>query len=145
MQPQVWVGDSKPSKSKMVSVMNKYYFGKPYGGFWTSPLRNNKSPWIEWINKGSINSDDSSSWILIPNTDCKVYTVNSKKDIIQLNRIYVDGFKTIDYQSLFKSYDAIHVTKNGIKHPEFITWDCESVLWNNWKFNNCIKLEEYTN
>lgn len=145
MKPQVWVGESQPSKNKMVSVKDKYYFGKPYGGFWTSPLINNTSPWIEFSNKVGLESytcDKSTAWVLIPG-DCDVFKVDNKKDIMQLSSKKVDRYDSIDYISVFEHYDALHVTSNGIKYNEFREWDCESVLWDNWKFADCIKLKDY--
>lgn len=82
MRPQVWCGDEKPKRNKMISIIEGERYGcKPKGGLWTSPLINTSSPWIKFCENHNIYDKEKEKW--------------------------------------------------------------ESVIWNNWKFEDVIKLDEY--
>lgn len=142
MRPQVWCGKEKPSISEMRPVdASNTYFGKPKGGFWTSPLRNNSSPWIEYCkDSGFSDFCAEKCWVLTPEANSKILKLSNPKDLRDL-KLKKDNM--LDYDIIFPEYDAVYIKPNILNHSIFRDYDCETILWNKWKFEDIILLDKY--
>jgi hypothetical protein len=146
MKPQLWSGTEKPMRNKMTKVNpTDIYFGKPTGGLWTSPLRNGSSPWLDYAHSVNLtNIKKENQWVLIPKPDANVLEIENKKDLMKVSQKTTEfGQKTLDYEPIFQTYDGVYVKKSMVNRGPFYEWDCESILWNKWVFDNCISLNEY--
>lgn len=109
---------------------------KPYGGLWTASLLDDRlgSSWTEWCEKEEYNLPKDGIWrayLLQPNKDARIYTIDSIDDYYTLLNKYKSY--SIDYEAASKDYDAIHLTWDGIydTHNELYGWDVESTVWLN--------------
>jgi len=147
MNKQVWFGSSELQKDKMKSVnSNKFYFGKPHGGLWTSPYINGSSPWIRFAKSVDLSGvENDEAWVLKPSSRANVLHFNTKRDLMKVETKKVDNYKVLNYRDIFEKYDAIKVSHDLIGVGPFREWDCKSVLWDTWNFDWIVKLSEYEN
>jgi len=127
-------------------------------GLWTSTWREETqdSDWVEWCVGNDFGNPDGCYWyLLIPQTDIRLYTIDSVADLHRLLRRYPwvterqqrmnammgsSHFAQPDFESLAKEYDGLHLTERGnavthLSYPQDMNaWDCESVCWFRWKF-----------
>jgi hypothetical protein len=146
MRPQVWCGDEKPTKDKMISILhNERYRTKPKGGLWTSPLINGTSPWIKFSEGSDLYNEEKQKWVLIPTDDSKILHLETKKDLMEVEVYKTDSelYKTINYEDIFGEYDAVHASGSMLSREPFRFWDRESILWNNWKFKDVVRLKDF--
>jgi hypothetical protein len=142
---------------KFRSIEN--YFVKPKGGLWTSSFEINKdrdnefpSDWYNWCCWEMPQWIGNKALLFDVYKDAKIFHINSMKDLEELFKWYPrikepSTFShTIDFESIAKDWDAIHLTWAGQAETRWSTdgslaganlygWDCESTLW----FRNCFK------
>ena len=130
---------------------------KPHGGLWTStytPDEKYCSDWIVWcVREEMYEWVSDSCYILYPNPDAKILTIDSKEDlkrVIDQYHIVKNGKKYLDYERISKDFDAIHLTERGqwdtrLLEPNLYGWDCESTLWFRNKFLGAIPIEKDEN
>lgn len=161
MKNQLYVGFKKPVREEFKTVKNRN-FVKPSGGFWTSTyLEEFGSDWVQWClgEHFSLPEDHKwDSWLLVPEKDAKIYTIDSYHDLHVLMEKYkatlempgvpkellsslTSPFMThLDFEKLANDYDGIRLTQKGQWETRFSEpytlygWDCESTLWLNYKF-----------
>lgn len=155
-QDQVWVGNDEPTAEKLNPVKTNDVdagMNKPRGGFWTSPLRDGSSAWIEWMKREHwCPHPEPKAWKLTIEGDPEVYVIDDVSDLKAITK-HPDQPRhgprgvfnyQIDWESVFDEYDAVHLTAEG-QHktrftghdePDLYGWDCETVLWNDWHFEN---------
>jgi hypothetical protein len=145
MEPQVWSGTEKPKPALVKKIRpNKHHFGKPGGGLWTSPYRKGTSPWIEYAKSiGLSGIEDEEQWVLKPKSGADILEISDRKDLLRVETKKIDGHPTLNYETIFEHYNAIHVTESMVSYPQFQEWGCESVLWSDWIFESVISLDEY--
>lgn len=159
---QVWVGSEEPTPEKLNPVQTDQVdrsTQKPKGGFWTSPLRDGSSPWIEWLqSKGWCPHSDPNAWLLTVDGDPAVYDI---VDIDDLKAITIEPDEPeygptgiinyrIDWETVFTDYDAVYLTQEGLENtritgrtePDLYGWDCETILWDGWYFGDVTLLGE---
>lgn len=146
--PQVFTHTEEPDPAKVEPVENFSYF-KPTGGIWTSSLDGDVSGWIRWCKGEQWGiSEDTKMWILYPESDLDIYTVDGLGDLQVLIQEYsISGAaglrEYVDYQGLAweTSYDGMRVTARGehetrFSEPSLYGWDCESTLHFDWNFTD---------
>lgn len=131
-------------------VENSEYNIKPYkGGLWTSPIDSDLG-WIDYCNntfdpdsRHCVNVDVHFKVTLKDNLN--VLKIDSRCDLLRaplfdikwpLNSIRGIFQKSLDFEKIAESYDAIWLTVNGLYANErfhegqahLFTWDCETVL-----------------
>lgn len=146
MRPQVWCGDEKPTEDKMINIIEGERYGtKPRGGLWTSPLIDGTSPWIKFCERHNVYDKEKQRWVLIPRNDAEILHLETKKDLmtVEVRETESGLYETINYEDIFKKYDAVHVFGSMISREPFYSWDRESTLWNNWKFKDVIRLDDF--
>jgi hypothetical protein len=141
---------SKPEESKITLVKNRSMFPKPDGGLWTSTyIPPRMSSWIYWCKMADFRKYSKGEfWKVSPQEDIRCATIDTLGDLRALEDSYtaepIEGFpkltlfSSLDFEKLSQDYDVIHLTENGegetrYSMPGFYGWDCESVLWLNWK------------
>jgi hypothetical protein len=110
---------------------------KPYGGIWFSPLKSTQG----W--KYFVETKLKAMWLLKPYflatliaPEERVLKIKNPKDIDILPKKVrkADNRIVLDYDKICKSYDAIWLTKQGLKNTasglrlNTWDWDCESIV-----------------
>lgn len=143
MKPQLFFGN-EPKKELITPIKNDWQKGK--GGLWTSTFENGRSDWVEWCEReGFFTTDTYDGWILTPNPNIKLITIDSYKDLENLFvnfSIELDNkHKILDFEKMANSFDGIHLTHKGqsetrLSYPyNFNSWDVESTNWFRWCFD----------
>lgn len=141
---QLHEGPTKPAPELLMPVtVRQTGWSKPFsGGLWTSSLRDDGiSSWVEWCfyESGFCVGD---GWILLPRKNARIYTVNNLADLERLQTMFPLQGDYIDFVSMAKNYDALHLTEQGqretsISFPVNLSgWDCESTVWFRWVFES---------
>lgn len=149
IQTQLFISDTQPC-AELIEPITKNEIeciNKPHGGIWTSTYnkKTHSSGWTEWCEDIFSDPHDQQWWLLTPNKDARIYTIDTLDDLKFLNRAYSSLNRTyihivIGFERIAKDYDAIHVTEEGqwaTRHsfPDNLQWDCESTLWFRWCFS----------
>jgi len=113
---------------------------KPDEGFWTSTLKgNNSSEWKKWAKYEGF-GDISSGTILEIQKGVSMYIIDTKKHFELLIKKFPYKNIYIDFVEFSKVYDALCVTKKGIKNNiDLVLWNVESTVWFNIKYLKIIK------
>jgi len=145
-----------PIKNVPLPIVNK-----PIGGLWTSPI-DSKYGWKDWCKDSSFRTcEKENSFELNLSENSKICTIDCLSDLIKLldkynlkdiseqSRMFnmlirIKLAECLDFESMTKDYDAVHLTTNGLSEthlslPNLYGWDCESVLILN---KECIVLDE---
>lgn len=161
---QLCVSTNKPNPELIDTITSRRRRNrKPIGGLWTSTkYTDNEIPtseWIEW-SRGNISKYEKDTyyvWQLLISNPCKVLIINDKSDVIKYSQSYTNIYGDKEYEFkwdyIFNELDcdAMWLTKKGITNLSGIfvsdkyamrSWDVESMLWSNWKFENVEKLRE---
>lgn len=138
-------------------------FNKPMGGLWASPYELDTryiSDWHRFCDESALIdaiSNDSISLKLKEMSN--IFIIEDQKDLINLvNLVGIEESimarsvrSTIcpDFEKASMLFDAIYLTKNGLRHTRspidnykynLYSWDCESILILNF---NCIEMWKY--
>jgi hypothetical protein len=129
---------------KFKAVKNEqFFFCKPVGGLWASPVREDGSTgWEEWCR-----SEDFHVKLLQRHFDfslsssVRLVTINALSDLQTLMERYAQtpdvrfplSCLVLDFEKMSADYDAIELTDNGqcetrFSKPNLYGWDCESLL-----------------
>jgi len=164
MKEQYFIHTDKPCPEKVRPIKtwnpaeectDGSLYNKPVGGVWTSPA-DAEYGWLDWGKKNDWYSRDERVWSLQP-TDASVYTIDSYDDLRRLMDEYGESYpfalreKVLDFEAVFEQYDAIHLTMDGQREtrhtrPGLYSWDCASVLWDDFHFESveCLgTIEEF--
>lgn len=101
-----------------------------------------------------------NSTILTPDPEAIVYTIDNYDDFLYLfnnyhkTQVMIKDYEyhSVDWETLAKVYDGIHLTDEGqwrtrfaptkgydlgdmFVYADLYGWDCESTLWLKWKFS----------
>lgn len=139
----------KPERSKFNPVENDSFAVKPKGGFWTSPLRDDgRFGWLDWTEREMRLPEEFDVWECHPEDELTVATIDTYQDLIAYLDVYErnDHFRAhssqaaLDFEEMATVYDAIYLTENGqretrLTSPNLYGWDCETVLWLDWRFD----------
>jgi hypothetical protein len=125
----------------------KRWINKPMGGLWTSEMYKDTSEfYAEWHERGiEMHAQPNSQiWRLAidvhTNKICTIDTYEDLKDLVnRYPRVHptVAEMLNVDFESIFKTYDVIHLTSKGqwatrLEYPHSLHgWDTECWLWNN--------------
>ncbi len=144
--------------SKVGKVIN--FTRKPFGGLWTSSYTPNEeycSEWIQWTCNEEPRWATGICYLLEPEDDIKVYTIDKAEDLEKLFEMYpriVDNYAfDINWKQVCKDYDAIHLTSNGQWATRYETpkyggklnlygWDTESTFWCRPKFKEIKYIDD---
>lgn len=168
--PQAWVGVEEPTASGIDPIENRIEaITKPYGGFWTSTLKENEHgeatcAWLEWMHGVDWGFEDGMGlWRLDVQPDTDVYVIHDPDDLNQLvtaapladedsplPSLHTELYADLDFEFMAKSgsgYDALHLTEHGQavtkwSRPALTGWDCESTLWFSWQFETVEYLRD---
>lgn len=127
--PQVWVHNEPPDPDAVDPIKNseKAAPKKPLGGVWTSPLKETEdgeptSAWIEWMQGEHFSTvQDPQAWILYPEDDVDVYTINDVQDAARIMKpderyrsLTLEEYR-IDWAQVFgiEDHDVIYLTDEG--------------------------------
>lgn len=147
---QTHVGRAKPQPERIDPIQNPDTptGNKPYGGIWTSTLRDDgSSAWIDWCRKEEWGiSDDMAVWKLAPNPDATILVIDTYDDFRELLDAFgweIMGKRAVDYERIAADteYDAMRLTSNGqrdtrFERPGLYGWDVESTVWFDWVFSD---------
>jgi len=108
---------------------------------WTSPA-NSEYGWRDWCEDENWGrSDDDSVYRLTVDGSVDIYVIDSHDDL-RFSKRYPD------YESVFKEYDGIHLTREGQidtrigSEADLCGWDVECVLWDDWHFTSVEQVPE---
>lgn len=163
MKNQVAVMKHDFDKDKFIAPYGNRGNNKPdNGGFWTSTqTEDGDSDWINFARREGFyegNHGLRKMNVTIAD-DSKMLIIDSREDYEQALETYgmkVDPIKKplasigradkiLDFEKLTKDYDALTLTKNGMRENNdyFYGWDCESTVWLNVdKFESVTEGEE---
>ena len=117
-------------------------FKTPSGGLWAStytPEADYVSSWHRFAKRGGLSIKDSFVLIDIK-SDADIYTIDSIDDLNSL----LDENDSLDFERLSERFDAIHLTKDGVKATSNTShlygWDVESLFIMN---KDCINDYQY--
>lgn len=141
-----------PLAEKMLPVVNPAVsrYDKPKGGLWTSPVESEYA-WVDWCRDEQM-SWLNESWILVPRPDVRLLRIDSAADLDAAfaryplefrRRGYVD--QNLDFEAMSLDYDGLWLTAAGhfatrlrmdapIDAISTYAWDCETVFWFRWCF-----------
>ena len=145
MKPQLFYG-YKPEKEKMKEISNSSLGSKANGGLWTSTYENGKSEWVQWCeNAQFFTTDSDDGWLLIPNENSRILTVDNENDFANIYKEYGThtdyNFPILDFEKMSRDYDGLHLTSEGQWETRWSFpynlhgWDCESTFWFRWCFD----------
>lgn len=152
--PQMFVSDTYPTPERFTEPTNTQTLPiKPDGGLWTSTVRpDESSEWLEWLRSSHFYTGDEVIWILQPEADIDVYSIDAVEDYHELLESYgrepaypsAWGEVVPDFEALVDTYDAIHLTAQGqratrFSRPGLYGWDSESTLWLRWAFESAVR------
>lgn len=132
-------GASNFNKAFFSPISNRYYFNKPDGGLWASPMISD-SGWKEWCESNSFRLDKlSEHFIFTLKDDANVLVIQSNTALAMLDIMgyCIDYFKKydihdqyyLDFEKLLSDgYDAIQVFINNETYWSMYGWDCDSIL-----------------
>jgi hypothetical protein len=123
-------------------VKNRLEVNKPSGCLWSSTYKDGRSAWVEWCEREIFRVPDVWEGVLLqPNPDARVYVIDSQRDADYLFEHYAMPYQMgilrfLDFESISKDYDAIHLTERGeletrniLRRNSLYGWDCECVCW----------------
>lgn len=163
--PHLWITEasSPPASHRFCPPKNPVssttFVHKPTGCLWTSPhLGNQASAWVQHLRAKVIDTPPWHAWLLHASPRAKIYIIDRPQDLDRLATLYPCRadypFLGIDFESMSSSFDAIHVTAQGIAAtrfrwgdphlPNLDGWNTESTLWLTWCFNRIEYLGELT-
>lgn len=134
---------------KFQTIQN--YRIKPIGGLWTSPFRDGKSPWIDYLEAIDWDFEDTGT-VLTLKTNARILQIDTFHQLKKLYRHF--RLKTpikfrpyLDYERITKKYDAIYWTQaaedEAWRDPEYCNYtlmlDCATVLILNQNAINAYK------
>ncbi len=157
---QIYIGEKKPVKEKMVSISNSTI--KPHGGLWTSTFISDYSDWFsEWHELGSemfSNVLTDPFWLLETKKNISVYVIDDLEDLIRFSKNYhynncwackYHGLShSFDFEKLFREYDGFRLTSSGqwaTRMPNktnlnLYGYDSESTIWGKWIFKKVTRI-----
>lgn len=167
MNQQLWVASNtwmarNPDRfvldaSALREVVPSHMPDKPFGGLWTSTYDFlSGSAYIQWAleEEHDISRADpiwQSCWLLEPDSDARIYTVDTYGDLQALARLCRPKFRRrglLDWSRIAKEFDAVHATDAGLRDTQFSKppnlghWDHEGTLWFRWKFSSVKPIGE---
>ena len=124
--------------AKFRPIKNRPGIGKPFGGFWASPI-NAKTGWKEWCDQERFMlCEDSNSIRFVLDDRARVLHIRNTSDLVGLpsttvesNMRWLYGSVYLDFEGLVKmGYDAVelHLSEDGRLYNELYGWDVDSLL-----------------
>jgi hypothetical protein len=156
---QLFIG-KKPNPNLFEEVSNGFLLNKPVGGLWTSPFidLDHGSDWVQWSLENKFSYGSSGVFpahLLHIERGTKYYKISSYDDLERLFNNYgyeplkeLKNVKALNFERIRKHYDAIYLTGSGQEQTRLsfpynlYGWDCESVLFLNWKVKRIDTLGE---
>lgn len=157
---QAFVHTERPSRESFREVenwdptneaQNGGLYIKPYGGMWTSTLRETDDGltcgWVEWCRAESWGLTDESRVFALDVGDVRVFEIDGTDDLAALLDAYgrdpglpglTRSFAAPDYEALRgDGYDGVRLTDRGqretrFSRPGLYGWDAESTVWLRW-------------
>ena len=131
----------------------------PSNVLWTSPYnpKNGLTGWQEWLKLSGFSKKNSrystaknkeqwgeTNWHIVPKEDCRILVINTKKDLLKLEKYRFNKYpeirdNIINYEVMAKDYDAFYITENGFDESQkdnssvyfydFYTWECTTCIF----------------
>ncbi|MBZ4649184.1 hypothetical protein [Thermosipho sp. (in: thermotogales)] len=142
LKTQLFVG-TKPDPTQFTPVKNPRP-GRtlPKGGFWTSTFtgKETMSDYVRYMKREALRfKAGSKAYLLEPDPNAKIFRVNNYEDFMNMVSKYGIGKNdefTIDFERMSKDYDAVHISRSGLKAVTdfskdmgLFDWTSESTLW----------------
>ncbi len=153
MPPQVFSTDNEEFEFRKIHGVATWAVpNKPSTGLWTSSVLNDSpflSAWQEWCANNDYHCG-IHYFTLIPKTNLKVFEPDNLSDLRTIEPELPILPPSIDFAWYFhEGYDAFHVSDRILNMPAddihpFHGWDCESTVWFNYDWIDCIKKLSYT-
>tara|TARA_R110000823_G_scaffold153668_1_gene284449 strand:- start:309 stop:818 length:510 start_codon:yes stop_codon:yes gene_type:complete len=131
---------TKIPKGKL-RVSSWEHINKPKGAFWTSTHNTRGSDWVDFAKYGFDWGDKLVSALLLKSTGGKILHIKSDRDYEKAYEKYpatsksssslIQGKKWLDWKSLGKKYDAVHISNSALYNDNLYGWDVESTAWFN--------------
>lgn len=115
---------------------------KPNGGFWTSSLKGASSAWLNWCSAEMPEWVGPRAVILTPLPQVtNIFHLDNQTGLDFLSGIFPwvegqkkfkfmsDGEKLIDWERVFQTYDAVHISADMARTRVLESWQVESTLW----------------
>lgn len=145
------VGAEAPSPDRFKPITDSTR-RKPTGGLWTSTWLGaaELSGWAEWCRIEDFGAVECDAWLLTPDADAEVYTVDTYSDLAYLHHCYGNSRRIgdsdlfecyLDWPLVAERFAGVHLTDEGqwrtrLTMPyDLYGWDCESTLWFRWAFS----------
>lgn len=125
-------GSNEFDINRFEKIKNKEVLPKPSGGLWGSRI-NITTGWKDWCRNTGFKSNLKEYFIFSLKEDAKILTINSNEQLKQLpkqdNNLY-GVYCSLDFEELFKEYDAIEVFISEDRELYFSLygWDCDSII-----------------
>jgi hypothetical protein len=139
--PQVWCSAEKQPFDRKKFMPPSGIWVKPKdGGVWSSsfiPRGEFCSGWHEWTQRNEFMKFElDQCWMLTPDSDARIYQVNTLEDLVWLVKNYAVDYREtdLDWTKIAKDFDAVRLTEGGqwatrLTHPNLYGWDAESTVW----------------
>ena len=143
LPPQLHLGFAHQEELRVPFIYTEGGFSKPWGGIWTSTFIPGKgSAWLAYRARQDFRPSGQgglSLWLLTPEDDARVLSINTPEDIERLFDAYSLPFREprtpgalgLNWPRLALDFDALHVSQEGFEagYPLLATWSCESTIW----------------
>lgn len=135
-------GSANFNKAFFMPISNRYFFNKPVGGLWASPIISD-SGWKEWCKSNNYRLNRLSEhfiFTLKPDVNVLVIQSNAALTMLDFMGYCIDYSKKydlplrpneyyLDFEKLLSDgYDAVQVFINNETYWSMYGWDCDSIL-----------------
>jgi hypothetical protein len=114
------------------------HINKPKNAFWTSTHNARGSDWIDFARYGFDWGDKMVSALLLKSTGGKILHIKSDRDYEKAYEKFPRDIthgrienKWLDWKSLSKKYDAVHISNSALYNDNLWGWDVDSTAWFN--------------
>lgn len=115
-------------------IKNDSNINKPIGAFWTSTHNRRGSDWVDFAKYGFAWGGDLVSALLLKSKSRKVLHIKNDRDYQKAYEQYPNddsGKEWLDWESLSKKYDAVHISDSALYNDNLWGWDVDSTAWFN--------------
>lgn len=135
MKKYIHYGATRYDPGKFRPIQNVWFFTKPYGGLWGSPV-DAEYGWKEWNEEEHFREcreDNSFTFTLAPTA--RVLRISKRKDLAGLPRNESDMKESpylpvcLDFEQLMRNgWDAVELENSRRLYWALYGWDCDSIL-----------------
>ena len=126
-------------------IKNNNQINKPDGAFWTSTHNTRGSDWVDFAKYGFNWGSDLVDALLLRSKGGKILHIKNDRDYEKAYQQFpnYDSYKEwLDWESISKEYDAVHISDDALYNDNLYGWDVESTAWFNMQSLEIDKIIE---